>query len=392
MRMKSYFAATVEGALNLARQELGPEAMLVNSRRTGLESRHLGDYEVVCAVVPDQLPRSAIETAAAFQSAAEPAVRTPTALPRIDKLSQEVAGLKRHMERLASTIARSTAGYSSLTANPALAEAFALLTSSDVDPNLALDIVSRIGHDLNSSPAELLPPGVPPATLHSEIQRLLAVEPRLGQAGANRTVVALVGPPGCGKTTSLVKLAARYALSNRKPSQILSLDTFRVGAADQLRSYAAILGVGFQVVETTLALAQALEEHNHKDMILIDTPGFGRHDIQDGADIARFLATRADVDVHLLIPASMKAPDMTRMIDQYESFRPNKLLFTRADETETFGPILNQIVRTGKPVSYLSSGQQIPEDIQAATKEYLTDLILQIPAGTKDLAASVAAA
>ena len=384
MRMKSYFAATVEAALNLARQELGQEAMLVNSRRTGLESRHLGNYEVVCALVPDQLPRAAIEAAAEFQAASASDIRRTAPVQNMDKLSQEVSDLKRHMERLASTIAKSTAGYSSISANPDLAEAFALLTSSEVDANLAFDIVSRMGSEPNHQSGG--------RALNTEIQRLIAVDANLGRSGSNRTIVALVGPPGSGKTSCLTKLAARYALASRKSSQILSLDTQRIGAAEQLRSYAVILGIGFQVIETTLALAQSLEEHSHKGMIFIDTPGFGTQDIQDGADIARFLSTRGDIDVHLLLPASMKPADMSRTIDQYGIFRPAKLLFTRTDETETFGPILNQVVRTGKPVSFLTGGQQIPEDLHAATKESLTDLILRTVNTHEELASSVAAA
>ncbi|MGI8742878.1 MAG: hypothetical protein ACR2NN_09975 [Bryobacteraceae bacterium] len=378
MRLKSYFAATVESAMKLAGQELGPDAMLVNSRRTGTETRHLGEYEVVFAMGADQSPKAGtIETPGmAFQSGPGTTMRAPG----LDKLSHEVADLKRQMERLASTLSRSSASYSNLTAHPELSEAFALLTSAEVDTNLAYDIVSRIGAGLNDR------------LLQSEIQKLIAVEPRLGREGSQRIIVAVVGPPGSGKTTCLVKLAARYALPGRRPSQILSMDTYRVAAAEQLRSYAAILGIGFQVTETTAAVAQAIEEHSSKELILIDTPGFGRHEMQESVDLAKFLARRADIDTHLVIPASLKAADMPRTIDRYEIFRPAKLLFTRTDETETYGSILNQVVRTGKPVSFLTDGQQVPEDIHAPTKESLTGLILHRRNVSQDLASSVAAA
>src|SRR5438034_11387009 len=97
----------------------------------------------------------------------------------------------------------------------------------------------------------------------------------------------LVGPPGVGKTTTLVKLAARYGLAANKRAQIISTDVYRIAAADQLRALAAILGIGCDVVETPLALAQALAEHQSKDLILIDTPGLARGEMQDGADLAR---------------------------------------------------------------------------------------------------------
>jgi flagellar biosynthesis protein FlhF len=157
----------------------------------------------------------------------------------------------------------------------------------------------------------------------------------------------------------------------------LSIDCYRIAAAEQLRSYGAILGVGFQAHETTLALAQALEEHRHKDLILIDTPGYGPKDMDAAEDLARLLASRPDVDTHLVLTASMKSADLKRVVDRFEVFRPRKLLFTKLDETETFGPILNEAVRTGKPVSFLSAGQQIPDDLEPATPDRILELALR---------------
>src|SRR6478752_970922 len=109
--------------------------------------------------------------------------------------------------------------------------------------------------------------------------------------------MADVGPPGSGKTTSLVKLAVAYGVAARKSVQVVSLDNLRVGAAEQLRSYAAILGVGFQALESPAGLDQALEEHA-KSLILIDTPGYCLGDLDAAADLAHVLS-RGEIDVHL---------------------------------------------------------------------------------------------
>jgi flagellar biosynthesis protein FlhF len=149
-----------------------------------------------------------------------------------------------------------------------------------------------------------------------------------------------------------------------------------VAAAEQLRAYAAILGVGFQLLETVRALSQTLEENSGKDLILIDTPGYGFADLDLGTDLARFLTSRRDIDTQLVLSSSMKTADLTRVIDGYEIFRPRRLLFSKLDETTAAGPILNEAVRTGKPLSFFAAGQRIPEDLEEASPGRLIDLLL----------------
>lgn len=183
-------------------------------------------------------------------------------------------------------------------------------------------------------------------------------------------------PAGAGKTTALVKLATRYGLTARRAMHLVSTDVYRIGAAEQLRLYASILGVGFQTIETPLGLAQALEEQRRKDLIFIDTPGWAHRDIPEIFELANYIANDPDIDVHLVLPASNRACDIARMVDRYAIFQPSKLIFTRLDETDRYGPLLNQSHRTGKPLSFLCSGEQIPEDIEPAAAERIADLLM----------------
>jgi flagellar biosynthesis protein FlhF len=360
MKLKSYFANTVEEAISMARREMGPDAMLVHSKRSGPEAKHLGAYEVVCAT------ETGIRTVGEEPGAVHKRLATmpPAALP-VDQLSREVAELKQQMERLARTLARSGGGMAGIASDPELSQAFASLTDAEVDAELVYEAVSR------------MTPPVSEDALKAELSRLVNVDASLGCPGAPARMVALAGPPGAGKTSCLVKLAAQYGVASKKPVQILTVDTYRIAAADELRSYAAILGIGCQVLETTAALAQALEEHRNKDLILIDTPGLCRNEMDGLEELARFLAAYPGMDTHLVLPASMRAADLKRIAGQYAIFQPRKLLFTRLDETETFGPILNQSVRMARPVSFFSHGQRIPEDLEAATADSLLGLILQ---------------
>jgi len=154
------------------------------------------------------------------------------------------------------------------------------------------------------------------------------------------------------------------------------MDTLRIAAAAQLRSFAAILGVGIQVLETVGALAQAIEENRGKELILVDTPGLSPAEMDADCGLADFLASRSDIDTQLVLSSSMKAADVTRMVDRFEVFRPQRLLFTKLDETESFGPIFNEAARTAKPLSFFATGQRIPEDLEAVTWNRVVERLL----------------
>src|ERR1017187_7526155 len=197
MRIKSYFARTVEDAMAQARQELGPEAMLVNSRKAAPEARDLGEYEVVFAA----------------DTGSAPAAERPAALaqPFGDRLSMEVAELKRELEGMRRTLTRSAFAPSQwLSSSPDLSEAYAVLTSTEVAPELAREIVQSAAAGAGANGAAFR------RALAEELESRIAVEPLLGRGEARPRIVALVGPPGCGKTTTLVKLAVNYGLAARR--------------------------------------------------------------------------------------------------------------------------------------------------------------------------------
>lgn len=375
MRIKSYYSRTVEDAIASARQELGPEAMLVHSRRSLPETRHLGEYEVVFVT---EAPVSS-ENAAGPESADEDGGRSGA-----DRLSADFSELKRELEAMRRALTRSA--YSPVERRglpPDVCDAYAALTASDMSPELARAIVDTVEQ---RAPAERNRAAFE-SEIFAELQSRIRTEPLLGRGDARPQIVALVGPPGAGKTTTLVKLAVNYGLVGRRPPLLLSIDTYRVAAAEQLRAYAAILGVALQVVETPSALAQTIEENRGKELILIDTPGFGFGDLDAAAPLAQLLSSRHDLDTQLVVPGSMKAADLARVVDAFEIFAPGRLIFTRLDETGSFGPIVNESTRTGKPVSFLSTGQRIPEDLETASPARLAQLVLSRSAAARAAAA-----
>ncbi len=362
MKLKSYFAADMNSALATARRELGSDAMLVETRPAAPESWHLGQHEVVMAVSPE------VEAALAMpERHAEPEI----------KLTAGMAELQRKLERVASALTRASLRQAGeMEPSGELAEVFATLVDNELDPELIEDLMTRLRAAGNGKTAPAAP-GQMRRLLREELASRFTVDATLGRGTEPPRIVALVGPCGSGKTTTLAKLAVRFGLSTRRPTQIISADSYRIAAAEQLRAYASILGIGFQAVDTVVALRQAIEEHRRKDLILIDTPGFSARDMDASEELARFLAGRNDIDTHLVLTASMRSADLSRVVDRFQVFRPRKLLFTRLDETGTYGPILNQVVRTATPASFLAAGQQIPEDLEPATADRILDLVLR---------------
>jgi flagellar biosynthesis protein FlhF len=369
MKIKSYFANTVEDAMAMARQELGPEAMLVNSRKSSLETRHLGAYEVVFVT----------------DLAGEPEAAEPSEKPAGDRLARQMAELKKELEGVRRSITRQAMAPAAWRdSTPDESDAYGALTASEVLPELAREMIQGAESRMAKPGARNPQPAGRTAfrgALVEEMGSRFQVQPVLGRGEPGPRIVALVGPPGCGKTTTLVKLAVNYGLAARRPVMLLSMDTYRVAAAEQLRSYSAILGVGFQLVETVAALAQAIEEHRGKELIFLDTPGIALAEASTYSGLSQFLSARNDIDTQMVVSSSMKSADLSRVVDGFEAFRPQRLIFTKLDETGSFGPILNEAVRTGKPLSFFTSGQRIPEDLEAATKSRLAELILGAAGG-----------
>ncbi len=359
MTIKTYRSESVESAIRQARRELGEEAMLLDTRKLPPEEQHLGRYEV------------------RFGASGAPA--PPPASPGKSSADARLAEVSRGLEDLRRLLHTFTYNYYLPAAGsgtrPSLGEIYRDLTAADVAPEIAAELA-----------AALIPAakrGASRAELENELAARIAARVQtsgeIGPPGAGPRVAALVGPPGAGKTTTMAKLAVRYGLSRRLATCLITTDYYRVAAAEQLQTLASILGVEMRAVEEPGHLAQTLAGFRcgSPGLILIDTPGHGFHELdQHAEELAPFLHSRDDIDVHLVLSASTKPRDLSRLVDRYSVFGPRKLLFTKLDETLSAGALLNQAVRTGLPLSFLAAGQRIPEDLQPATPEGVAGLIL----------------
>ncbi|MBD3315540.1 MAG: hypothetical protein GF344_07110, partial [Chitinivibrionales bacterium] len=179
-------------------------------------------------------------------------------------------------------------------------------------------------------------------------------------------IVAFVGPTGAGKTTTLAKLAAHYGLSRRVMTSIITADTYRIAAIDQIRTFADIVGIGLQVIFSPEEARGALEACENDDVVLVDTAGRSQRNKEHMRDLESFLEMLRPDETHLVLSAATKESDLVDTIKRYRELGVNRLLFTKLDETVRLGNVFNVVSRSGIPVSYFTFGQSVPDDIELA--------------------------
>lgn len=186
---------------------------------------------------------------------------------------------------------------------------------------------------------------------------------------SQQTVMALVGPTGVGKTTTIAKLAARVALRQRRPVQLLTLDTYRIAAVDQLKTYAEIIGVGCHVARSVLELDSLIRRFAATSTVLIDTAGRGPNDLAEQMELADYLRTRRSIYKSLVISATTNTADAIVAAHKFSIFGVNRLVVTKLDETTRPGAVVGWASETKLPLLYLCAGQRVPEDLEIATTE-----------------------
>jgi flagellar biosynthesis protein FlhF len=189
-------------------------------------------------------------------------------------------------------------------------------------------------------------------------------------------VYVLVGPTGVGKTTTLAKLAAKCVLGEQLNVGLISMDTFRVGAVDQLREYASLLGIELAVAFSAKELASQLDAFREKDVVFIDTPGRSQFDSLGIKSISECLGEVSGLCTLLVVPASVRKEDAEVIVSSYGSLKPSALIISKTDEATRCDGLTSLFDLTGMPVVYLTDGQRVPEDIHVASPGVVASLVM----------------
>jgi flagellar biosynthesis protein FlhF len=188
--------------------------------------------------------------------------------------------------------------------------------------------------------------------------------------------VVLVGPTGVGKTTTIAKLAGRLALIEKKKVGLITIDTYRIGAVEQLKTYAEIMNIPFKVVITLKEMENAVSELEDCDVILIDTTGRSSKNTMQISELRAFTQKVNADHIALVISGTTKNRDIQTIINGYSEIGYEKIIITKLDETSSYGCIYNIIKKAQKPIAYITTGQNVPDDIRIPLKSEISKLIL----------------
>jgi len=201
------------------------------------------------------------------------------------------------------------------------------------------------------------------------------VAPRWDILSGSLSVHCLVGTTGVGKSTSVAKLAAHYHLKEKKKVLVASLDNQRLAASDQMRIYCKILGIPFELLSEPGELAAAISRHHDTELVLVDTAGRSPKNPRNLDELIEFKGTQVPIDFHLVLALTEKEDQLDRSVRCFSKLGLQSILFTKLDETWTYGEIFNVSTRWGVPLSYFGTGQAIPEDIERASRERVVERI-----------------
>jgi flagellar biosynthesis protein FlhF len=406
MNLQTFKATTMAQALSQVKHTLGADAVILHTRTyqrrhwMGLRCREVveitagkgnrsakGDHPAPRRPRPaPQIPaayRAVASSSAAAQHSPKPSppgqqlLQTPAAGHAIMlNLTQEMGQLRSMVKDLVVQTRQKQVP----NIPEHLFEYYTQLISSQVAEELAGQIIQTLHIELR--PEHFAQPEFVRRKLADQLEKLL---PTAGPIVRTKTigphVVALVGPTGVGKTTTIAKLAANLKLREKHRVGLITLDTYRIAAVDQLRKYADIIGSPLKVVGSPEDLREAVASMSDCDFILIDTAGRSPNDTLKINELRNFLAAVEPDEVHLVLSTTASQACVELAIERFSAVRVDKIIFTKLDEAAHVGVVLNVARKVNKALSYVTTGQDVPDDIEVGRGNKLAQLILGSDSG-----------
>jgi flagellar biosynthesis protein FlhF len=382
MKTKTYRAATMRDALALVRRDLGGGAIILHSREVrrgrlfGRGRRELVEVtattEATAEGGTDAPPARLADRRRGHPSPVDPQppihsspAEAPSGLgEELRRLHELVEGLSRQgrIDHLLPELPSE------------LVPTYATLVEADVPETLARRLVRHVAEGLE--PHDLGRDEAIHASLREAVEGCLPIAPPIASVPGTTRVVALVGPTGVGKTTTVAKLAANFKLAQGLRVGLVTVDTYRIAAVEQLRTYAEIIDLPLAVANDPGEMRGAITSLGQVDLVLIDTAGRSPRDEVRIRELADFLAEARPDEVHLVLSATCAERSLRAAVERFAVARADRLILTKLDEADGLGGVLAVIGQANRPVSYLTTGQAVPDDIEPADRKRLARLIL----------------
>jgi flagellar biosynthesis protein FlhF len=340
MQIKRFEAPDMQEAMRQVKEALGPEAIILSTKT------------VRKTTGPARMPRpSLVEVVAATE---HPVPEKPKSARKISPLWLPKVAMKKDS--------------SAPLEDPFLQK----ILSTGISP----EFLSGLAEEFQGWRRDSRREGNPESSFHYLRWKMMeAVEvtgPELGGA----KIWSFIGPTGVGKTTTLAKLATHFSLRLGQKITLVTIDTYRIGAIDQLRTYARILRLPLEIAAGPGEFREILDRNRDQDLVLVDTAGRNPYSTEQLEALKEILTVDERVENHLVLSATTKELDLAQTVERFSLLPIRSYIFTKLDETEEYASLFNQLLRFKRPLSYLTNGQKVPEDIELATKGKVASLVL----------------
>ncbi len=384
MNIKRYIGKTTHEAMARVKRDLGSEAVILQTRKIkqkgirGWFSKPM--VEVVAAVEEKQQTDLAVHLQAALSQAGANKPREDRYQSEIRDLKDQVGNLTQLVEGVIKSIDNAESNQSAAqqpvaektardVKNPILEKLIEQNVNAEVIAEIDARVAESIGNNGDNLPAYAAEAG-------AVIREIIGDPDSMDSVDGGRQVFFFVGPTGVGKTTTLAKIAAKLSLVDERRVALITADTYRIAAVDQLKTYSEILSIPLDVVYEADDIIEVLQKHADYDYILVDTAG-RNHKLAEGKDDLKALIDAADnAQVFLVMSLTSSAQDVESILKSYRFLDDYKLIFTKMDEAETLGCLLNAKYISAKPLSFITIGQSVPDDIVVADADRLTKALL----------------
>jgi len=378
MRIKRFSAPTLKEAVCQMKKELGSDAIILESRKVkkdGIFDFSKNERMEILAALDNYRDTNKKNTEQKFSRNKEENIRFNSD----DNLKlQEIELIKEELGEIRNTVAK-IADFLRYRNLPSLPENLLLVLKQLLDCEVEEILAKELIHDVHMSlkGEEYDDLRLILRKLIGKISTMVKTIPKNGKINSTARIIAFVGPTGVGKTTTIAKLATQAKLIDGKEVAIISADTFRIAAVEQLKTFANIAEIPFEVVYSIDEIKNAVAKFSRMDLIFIDTTGRSQRDKKNLKEIGNMLSSIEPGEVHLVLSVTTKYKDILDILEKFKTLFINRIIFTKLDETTSLGLILNVAEKVRKPISYITFGQNVPEDIEKADSRKIAKIILR---------------